>query len=60
MALKVSTTTVVDNARELQNITSIDGGTTTVIHDDIRALNKVLVIRDSTGNEVFRIHGLPA
>lgn len=60
MAIKVSTTTVIDNALQLQNIASVDGPTGTVIVATIRAENHSFVIRDSAGNETFRLHGVTA
>lgn len=60
MAIKVSTTTVITNALELQNIATLDGTTGVTIQDMIKAVNHVLIIRDSAGNETFRIFGLPA
>lgn len=60
MAIKVSTTTVIDNALQLQNIATIDGTTQTTIHATISAVNHSLIIRDSAGNETFRIYGLPS
>jgi hypothetical protein len=60
MAIKVSTTTVITNALELQNIATLDGTTGVTIQDMIKAVNHVLIIRDSAGNETFRIYGLPA
>jgi len=60
MALKVAATEVVTNALELQNIATIDNTTETTIVDAIKALDHKLIIRDSAGNETFRIYGLPA
>ena len=60
MAIKVSTTTVITNALELQNIATLDATTGTTIQDMVKAVNHVLIIRDSAGNETFRIYGLPA
>jgi hypothetical protein len=58
MAIKVSTTTVIDNALQLQNIATLDGVSTTTIHNTIVAVDHKLVIRDSAGNETFRLYGL--
>jgi hypothetical protein len=58
MAIKVSTTTVIDNALQLQNIATLDGTSTTSIHATIVAVDHAFVIRDSTGNETFRLYGL--
>lgn len=60
MAIKVSTTTVVDNSLMLMNIATVDGVTGTTIQDMIKAVDHKLIIRDSSGNETFRIYGLPA
>jgi len=60
MAIKVSTTTVIDNAFQLQNIASVDGTTGTVIVATIRAEGHSLSVRDSAGNETFKIFGVPA
>ena len=58
MAIKVSTTTVIDNALQLQNIATLDGTTATTIQDSIVAVDHKLIIRDSAGNETFRLYGL--
>lgn len=58
MAIKVSTTTVITNALELQNIATVDGTTQTTIQSAIVAANHALIIRDSAGTETFRIYGL--
>jgi len=60
MAIKVSTTPVITNALELQNIATLDATTGTTIQDMVKAVNHVMIIRDSAGNETFRIYGLPA
>lgn len=60
MAIKVNTTEVITNALELQNIATLDGTTGTTIQDMIKAVDHKLIIRDSAGNETFRIYGLPA
>ena len=60
MAIKVSTTTVIDNALQLQNIATLDGTTTTAIHATISAVGHSLSVRDSAGNETFKIYGLPS
>ena len=58
MAIKVSTTTVIDNALQLQNIASFDGTTTTAIVAVIKAEDHSLSVRDSAGNETFKIYGV--
>jgi len=60
MAIKVSTTTVIDNALQLQNIATLDNTTGVTIQDMVKAVDHKLIIRDSAGNETFRIYGLPA
>jgi len=60
MAIKVNTTTVIDNALALQNIASLDGSTTNTIKAMLVAVDHKLIIRDSAGNETFRIYGLPS
>jgi|TARA_R110000744_G_scaffold78639_1_gene154879 hypothetical protein len=60
MAIKVNTTEVITNALELQNIATIDSTTDLTMQAALRAVNHALIIRDSAGNETFRIHGLPA
>ena len=60
MAIKVSTTTVITNALELQNIATLDATTGITIQDMVKAVDHKLIIRDSAGNETFRIYGLPA
>ena len=52
MAIKVSTTTVIDNSRVLSNITDMDAATETVVNNAIKNQNNVLRIYDSTGTEV--------
>ena len=60
MAIKVNTTEVITNALELQNIATMDTVTKTTVIDFIKAVDHKLIIRDSAGNETFRIYGLPA
>lgn len=52
MAIKVSTTTVIDNARVLSNITDMDNTTETAVNNAIKNQNNILRIYDSTGAEV--------
>ena len=52
MAIKVNTTTVIDNSLVLQNITDMDAATETVVNNAIINQNNVLRIYDSTGVEV--------
>jgi len=59
MAIKVSTTTVINNSFQLQSIATLDATTTNTIKDMIEAVDHKLIIRDSGGNETFRIYGLP-
>lgn len=60
MAIKVNTTEVITNTLNLQNIAALDSTTSTTIQTMIRNVNHSLVIRDSGGNETFRIYGLPS
>ena len=60
MAIKVAANTVISNSLELQNILTLDATTGITIQDMVKAVNHVLIIRDSAGNETFRIYGLPA
>jgi hypothetical protein len=60
MAIKVNTTEVITNALELKEIATMDTVTQTTITDFIKAVDHKLIIRDSAGNETFRIYGLPA
>ena len=60
MAIKVASNTVISNSLELQNILTLDATTGITIQDMVKAVNHVLIIRDSAGNETFRIYGLPA
>jgi len=43
----------------LQSIATLDATTTNTIKDMIEAVDHKLIIRDSGGNETFRIYGLP-
>jgi hypothetical protein len=52
MAIKVSTTTVIDNNRVLSNITDMDSTTEATTNNAIVNRNNVLRIYDSTGAEV--------
>jgi hypothetical protein len=52
MAIKVNTTTVIDNARVLSNITDMDNTTETAVNNAIKNQNNILRIYDSTGAEV--------
>jgi hypothetical protein len=58
MAIKVSSTVVITNALELQNIATVDATTQSTIQGAIVAADHKLIIRDSAGNETFRIYGL--
>ncbi len=60
MAIKVSTTVVITNALELQNIATVDGTTESTIQAAVRADDHKLIIRDSAGTETFRLHGVTA
>lgn len=60
MAIKVAANTVISNTLELQNILTMDTVTGVTIQDMIKAVDHKLIIRDSAGNETFRIYGLPA
>jgi hypothetical protein len=56
MAIKVSTTTVISNARVLSNITDMDVGTETIVNNAIKNQNNILRIYDSTGVEVRTLY----
>lgn len=60
MAIKVNTTEVITNTLNLQNIAALDNTTATTIQAMIKAVDHKLIIRDSAGNETFRIYGLPS
>ena len=60
MAIKVAANTVISNTLELQNILTMDTVTGVTIQDMIKTVDHALIIRDSAGNETFRIYGLPA
>jgi hypothetical protein len=57
MAIKVNTTTVIDNSRVLQNIANTDSTTATTINAAIRGSSNALIIYDSTGAVVRTIYG---
>ena len=52
MAIKVASNTVISNSLELQNILTLDATTGITIQDMVKAVNHVLIIRDSAGNPV--------
>lgn len=52
MAIKISSTEVINNSRELVNITEADVTTDATINNSIKNQNNVLRIYDSTGTEV--------
>lgn len=57
MAIKVNTTTVIDNNRILQNIANTDFTTQQSINAAIRFQGNALVIYDSAGSVVRTIYG---
>ena len=57
MAIKVNTTTVIDNSRVLQNIANTDLTTQLSINAAIRFQGNALVIYDSSGAVVRTIYG---
>ena len=52
MAIKVNTTTVIDDTRRLSNIANTDVTTQTTINSAIKNQNNILRIYDSTGAEI--------
>lgn len=56
MAIKVSTTTVIDNSRHLQNIANTDVTTRGSINYAVVINDNVLRIYDSGGNEVRTLY----
>lgn len=56
MAIKVSTTTVIDNSRHLQNIANTDVTTRGSINYAVVVNDNVLRIYDSGGNEVRTLY----
>lgn len=56
MAIKVNTTTVIDNARQLQNITSTDTTTSSAINVAIKNQANILTLYDSTGAVVRTLY----
>jgi hypothetical protein len=56
MAIKVSTTTVIDDSLQLLNITDTDLTTSAAINNAIKDQNNVLRIYDSTGTEIRTLH----
>jgi hypothetical protein len=57
MAIRVNTTTVIDNSLQLQNIATTDTTTAGAINTAIRNQNNALIIYDSTGAVVRTIYG---
>lgn len=57
MAIKVNTTTVIDNSRVLSNIANTDTTSATSINYAIRRQSNALIIYDSTGAVVRTIYG---
>ena len=56
MAIKVNTTTVIDNSRQLQNIASTDNTTATAINQAIKNQANILTLYDSTGAVVRTLY----
>jgi hypothetical protein len=56
MAIKISNTEVINNARELLNITEADVTTDATINNSIRNQNNVLRIFNSAGTEVRTLY----
>ena len=56
MAIKVNTTTVIDDSRQLLNITDTDLTTSAAINNAIKDQNNILRIFDSTGAEVRTLY----
>jgi predicted DNA-binding protein YlxM (UPF0122 family) len=57
MAIKVNTTTVINDSRQLQNIASTDTTTASAINQAIKNQNNSLIIYDSANNVVRTIYG---
>ena len=57
MAIKVSTTTVITNARALENIANTDVTTRATINTAITQQNETLVVYDSSGTAVRTLYG---
>lgn len=57
MPIKVAQDVVISNAKELQNIATLDSTTSETINDDLVARDNKLVIKDSSGNIVKEIYG---
>lgn len=57
MPIKVAADIVISNAKELQNIASLDTATSNSVNDDIVARNNKLVVKDATGAVVKEIYG---
>lgn len=56
MAIKVNTTEVISNARELLNITDTDLTTSAAINNAIKDQNNILRIYNSAGTEVRTLY----
>lgn len=56
MAIKVNTTTVIDNSLQLQNIASTDNTTSTAINQAIKNQANILTLYDSTGAVVRTLY----
>lgn len=57
MPIKVAADIVISNAKELQNIASLDTATSNSVNDDIVGRNNKLVVKDATGTVVKEIYG---
>jgi len=57
MPIKVAADIVISNAKELQNIASLDTATSNSVNDDIVGRNNKLVVKDATGAVVKEIYG---
>lgn len=56
MAIRVNTTTVIDNSLQMQNIASMDTITANSVNAAIKSQSNILRIYDSAGNEVRRLY----
>jgi len=57
MPIKVAQDVVISNAKELQNIATVDTTTSNTLNDDLVARNNKLVVKDANDVVVIEIYG---
>lgn len=57
MPIKVAADIVISNAKELQNIATLDTTTSETINDDLVGRDNKLIVKDASGTIVKEIYG---